>query len=156
MVQMPDDTPSAPEPTESDRGDPQEPQLDAGADAGPRSAGSNEPRPSPALAEGGSPSSPESGPRDFRPEIIVQVGHEDDPDDLIDKVAEGEALFDGGDFRSAQNTFGEVLSESPSPEMRRFVEGRLKRIKPDRIALLVAAACAIGVSIIWFFAVRAG
>ena len=88
--------------------------------------------------------------------MIVQIGHEDDPDALIDKVADAERLLDAGDFQSAGAAFREVLAATPSAEMRRFVEERLRRLKPDRVALAVAAICIVALVVIWILATRAG
>ena len=153
---MPDERRSAPqdpEPNHSDRSDAQ--LREGGAESSGAAAPDQVRTESDPIADPDG-TSPDSGPRDFRALVVVQIGHEDDPRELIDRVTEAERLFDDGDFRAARTTFREVLTGKPSPEMRRFAEDRLKRIKPDRVALIVAAICIVALIAIWILATRAG
>lgn len=82
-----------------------------------------------------------------------EVGLDDDEEDLIQLVVDAETQFQAGNFRAAKPLFGSAKDRSPSPNMAAFVDGRLRRIRPDTAALVVAALCGLALVVIWILAV---
>ena len=82
-----------------------------------------------------------------------EVGLDDDDEELVQLVVDAETEFRAGNFRAAGKLFTSVAERSPSPKMADFIQTRLKRIRPDFAALIVAAVCGIALIVIWILAV---
>jgi len=106
-------------------------------------------------AETADESAPSLQPRDRRAQLVARLGHEDDPQFLLNEMVEGERAFESGDNRTAQVRFRAVLAGDPSPELASAARRGLAYTRPDRRALLVGGACFALLIVAWIAALAA-
>ena len=93
---------------------------------------------------------------DLAKEIVLLVGHNHDPPQLIDLMVHARMYFDRGDNRRASALLKQLARQAPSVELRRLAHTLHRRIRPDWRAVTLAAILLVALVVIWFLTMRAG
>lgn len=86
--------------------------------------------------------------------LRAKLGHNLDTDEIVDRFLEAENAFERGDNRVASEAIRNLLKRDLSRELRREAQALLRRIRPDRQALVVAVLCVLGLIAVWILAMR--
>ena len=108
--------------------------------------------PDPVHGDDGASQTP-APPATLRDRLLAEIGHTEDPPELIDKLEHAERVFEAGNFRACGPLLAVINDSQPSPELSALVHLRMKRTRPDRFLLVFAALCAIGLVAIWILTV---
>lgn len=94
-------------------------------------------------------------PSDELATLRARLGAPDAPDAELRLMARAERHFDEGDNRAARALLDELLARGPVEPLERAARALRRRIRPDRLAVVLFVVSLVALIVIWILAVSA-